>query len=232
MSTQESRRLEELERYQILDTPPDGSFDRIVRMLAEACEVPIAVVSLVDEDRIWFKARFGLDVDQIDRAPGLCASACFSEDLFEVSNALEDPRTIENPLVRGELGLRFYAASPLRTLDGHGLGNVAIADTKPRELTDAQRRMLELMGATVASEMQLRVSTLGNLRETGLLEDVERKRSEFTDHVRICAWTNRVYHHGDWVDFETFLQDRFGLTSTHGISPEGQELARRTKDPD
>jgi len=127
-SGNESERLERLRRYEILDTPPDGAFDRITAIAARFLRVPIALVTLVDRDRIWFKSRYGLDVEQIDREPGLCASAIWQDDVYEIPNTLEDPRTIAHPLVSGPLGLRFYAAAPLKTHDGYNLGTLCIID--------------------------------------------------------------------------------------------------------
>ena len=101
-----SRRLR---RYAILDTPPDGSFDHVAAIAARLFDVPIAIVSLVDEDRIWFKAHHGLDIEQIDRSPGLCASAILQADPYVLTDASCDPRSLANPLVAGEFGLRFYA---------------------------------------------------------------------------------------------------------------------------
>ncbi len=93
----EQERIKSLKKYDILDTPPDGSFDRITKLAAKLLDVPIAIVTLVDTDRIWFKSRYGLDVEQIERNPGLCASAILSDDLYEVYDALNDPRTLANP---------------------------------------------------------------------------------------------------------------------------------------
>src|SRR5688500_15793951 len=104
----EVARVEALRRYQILDTPPDGSFDHIVAIAAKLFDVPIAIVSLVDHDRIWFKARHGIGVQQIDRDPGLCASAILQSDPYILTDASCDPRSLANPLVAGDFGLRFY----------------------------------------------------------------------------------------------------------------------------
>ena len=134
---QEYQRLLALRRFDILDTPPDGSFDRITRLAAELFEVPIALVSLVDEDRIWFKSRSGLDnVSEISRDPGLCASAILSDDVYLVEDARSDPRTLANPLVAGEFGLQFYAAAPLVTADGYQLGTLCVIDHHPRHLPE------------------------------------------------------------------------------------------------
>lgn len=146
-------------RYQILDTPPDGTFDRIAALAARYFDVPIATVSIVDHDRIWFKASQGLDgVDEIGRDPGLCASVICQDSPYVVTDALSDPRTLDNPLVRGELGLRFYAAAPITTIDGRNLGTVNVIDTRPRSVTSAELATLTDLAALVADEMELRLA--------------------------------------------------------------------------
>ena len=155
----EVERLIALKRYDILDTPPDGSFQRIVALASKMFNMPIALISLVDHDRIWFKAKYGLDsVEQISRDPGLCASAILSADLYLIENAIEDPRCMANPLVCGEFGLRFYAAAPLRTQEGYNLGTLCIIDRAQRYLNNQQKEMLEDLAQIVVDEMELRLA--------------------------------------------------------------------------
>src|SRR5690348_9990287 len=97
-SERESARLAALRRYDILDTPPDGSFDHVAQVAARLFDVPIAIISLVDNDRIWFKAKHGIDVEQIDRDPGLCASAILQSEPYLLTDASRDPRSLANPL--------------------------------------------------------------------------------------------------------------------------------------
>jgi two-component sensor histidine kinase len=154
----EAVRLEALRRYDILDTPPDGSFDHVAAVAARLFDVPIAIVSLVDEDRIWFKARHGVDVEEIGRAPGLCASAILQDDPYVLTDASCDPRSLANPLVAGEFGLRFYAAAPLRTNDGHNLGTLCVIDRKPRAVSEREIAHLEALAAIVIDQMELRLA--------------------------------------------------------------------------
>lgn len=158
----ESERLKSLRRYQILDTPPDGSFDRITALASSLFKVPIAIISLVDSDRIWFKSHHGLSVSQIGRDPGLCASAILSDDLYIIENAKNDPRCLTNPLVAGEFGLQFYAAAPLQTEDNYKLGTLCIIDKKPRVFSNEEKIVLKQLGDIVMDEMNLRLA----LRET------------------------------------------------------------------
>jgi phosphoserine phosphatase RsbU/P len=128
----EAARLAAVRRYGILDTPPDSAFDRVARLAARLFATPIATVTIVDEQRIWFKARHGLDgVTEIAREPGLCASAILDDEPYLVTDARVDPRTLHHSLVHGELGLRFYAAAPIVTADDHRLGTVNVIDHAP-----------------------------------------------------------------------------------------------------
>ncbi|WP_202801793.1 GAF domain-containing protein [Rhodovulum sp. PH10] len=154
----EHRRLAAVRRYDILDTPPDGSFDRITALAARRFDVPIAIVSIVDEDRIWFKSHHGLDVDQIDREPGLCASAILSEDPWILTDARADPRSLANPLVAGEFGLRFYAGVPLHTADGFNLGMLCVIAREPRAVDGRQIADLNDLAAIVVDQMELRLA--------------------------------------------------------------------------
>jgi len=168
----ESERLEALRRFDVLDTPRDGAFDRITRLASEMLEMPISIVSLVDHDRIWFKSTHGLDgVDEIDRAPGLCASAILGEEIWVIRDAQIDPRALANPLVAGEFGLRFYAGSPLRTHDGYNLGTLCVIDKRPRELTDQQARVLDDLAALVVDELELRLAARRQARRATELND-------------------------------------------------------------
>ena len=155
----ESLRLAALRRYDILDTPPDGAFDRITALAASLFSVPISIISLVDPDRIWFKSHHGVNVDQIDREPGLCASAIVHDDAWVLKDASKDIRSLANPLVAGEFGLRFYAGVPLRTSEGHNLGTLCVIDREPREqFTEHQIAQLTDLAAVVMDEIELRLA--------------------------------------------------------------------------
>ncbi|WAP52512.1 GAF domain-containing protein [Arthrobacter sp. ATA002] len=119
--------------------------------------MPVAIVSVVDTDRIWFKSHHGTDVQQIGRDPGLCASAILQDDAWVVSDARADPRTLANPLVAGEFGLQFYAGVPLQTRDGFNLGTLCILDREPRDFTDSDLRTLEDLAAIVMNDLELRL---------------------------------------------------------------------------
>jgi len=168
----EQARLAAVRRYGVLDTPPDGSFDRITRLASLMLEMPIAIVSLVDHDRIWFKSVQGFEgVEQIDRDPGLCASAILADEAWIIRDAKIDPRALANPLVAGEFGLRFYAGSALRTQDGYNLGTLCVIDKRPRELTAQQIQVLDDLAALVVDELELRLAAREQARRATELND-------------------------------------------------------------
>lgn len=113
MPHNEVERIAALQQYGILDTPADGSFDHITALTALLFEVPIAIISLVDTDRIWFKSAYGLSINQIDRVPGLCASAILADDVYVVDDASNDPRSLANPLVAGRIWFKILCSCSL-----------------------------------------------------------------------------------------------------------------------
>jgi serine/threonine protein kinase len=163
----EAERMEAVRRLQILDTPPDGAFDRITALAARLLKTPIAIVSIVDHDRIWFKSRYGVSVEQVDREAGLCASAILDGTPWVVGDTRADPRTLTNPLVAGEFGLRFYAGVPLRTKEGLGVGTLCVLDFEPRTLSDEDLANLEDLAAMVMSQLELRFESRRALQALG-----------------------------------------------------------------
>ena len=152
----EAERLNALRRYQILDTPPEPAFDRIAEMAAKFFQVPMAGVSLVDEDRVWFKSRVGIDVPQTARDAGLCSTAMLSQGIFHLRDAALDERATAHSLVH-DLGIRFYAGASLRTEQGLNLGTVWVLDQKPRELASSEAEMLRMLAALAMNQMELRL---------------------------------------------------------------------------
>jgi GAF domain-containing protein len=154
----ERARLDAVRRYQLVDEPVDDTYERIAFVAAAVFDTPIATVSLVEEHRIWLAAAYGLPgVREVGPEPGLCGSAIRQDGVYVVNDAATDPRTREHPLVRGELGLRFYAAAPIRAHDGYRLGTVNVIDNRPREVTRQQLTALEHLAATVSDELELRL---------------------------------------------------------------------------
>jgi len=162
----EQQRLAAVRRYEILDTPPDGAFERVATVAARVFDVPMATVTIVDEDRIWFKAARGLPdgVAQIDRALGLCASAILQDKPYVLPDTLRDSLAMENSLVRGQLGIRFYAGAPITTDDGHHLGTVNVLDTRPREVTAEHTAILASLADVVMEQLELGLAALRAIR--------------------------------------------------------------------
>ena len=151
----EERRLATLGRYGVLDTPPEQAFDDLTRLAAQVLGMPIALVSLVDRDRQWFKSRVGVDVCSTPRDFAFCAHAIHSDEVMVVEDARLDPRFASNPLVTGELGIRFYAGAPLIADDGSALGTLCVIDRQPHHFTVAQRDTLALLARQVMAQLTL-----------------------------------------------------------------------------
>jgi sigma-B regulation protein RsbU (phosphoserine phosphatase) len=160
-SPEEQARLEAVRRYRLVDQPVEDAYDRIAFVAGAIFDTPIATVSLVEQDRVWLAACQGLSgVREVGKEPGLCASVIAQDDVYVINNAAIDPRTLEHPLVRGELGLRFYAAAPIRSHDGYRLGTVNVIDNRPREASKRQLKALEHLASMVADELELRLMVI------------------------------------------------------------------------
>ena len=179
LAEDEARRLAAVRRYAILDTPPDGAFDRVAALAARVFAAPMAAVTIVDTDRIWFKASYGLEgLTETGRDPGLCDSAIAMDGPHVVADAVADLRAVGNVLVSGEKGVRFYAAAPLTTADGYRLGTINVLDTVARQVTPAQLAMLEDLASIVMDELELRLAAMAAVRlERQLHEASERERA-------------------------------------------------------
>lgn len=157
-SAAETARLAVLHAYEVLDTPAEAAFDRITTLAARLFEAPIALVSLVDRDRQWFKSCYGFDEMQTGRDISFCAHALVEDEVLVVPDAENDPRFIDNPLVTGDRHIRFYAGAPLRTASGATMGTLCVLDTEPREFDAAERATLSDLAAMVVDELELRLT--------------------------------------------------------------------------
>lgn len=145
-----------LHRYEILDTEAEQEFDDITLLASQICDTPIALISLIDEDRQWFKSKVGMTEKETPRDDAFCAHGIMQPDVFVVEDAREDKRFASNPMVAGKAGIRFYAGSPLITADGHALGMLCVKDRRPRELRPEQMSALQALGRQVVAQFELR----------------------------------------------------------------------------
>ncbi|MGI9354414.1 MAG: sensor domain-containing diguanylate cyclase [Rhizobiaceae bacterium] len=152
----EEGRLDNLRSYHVLDTPPEENFDRITRLAQSALKVPIAIVSLVDDQRQWFKSKQGLFVSETPREYSFCAHAIEQDTPFIINDATQDSRFQDNPLVTGEPNIRFYAGIPLKTPSGFNIGTLCVIDTVAREISPLELTILQDLARLVIDEFELR----------------------------------------------------------------------------
>ncbi|HKN25635.1 MAG TPA: GAF domain-containing protein [Candidatus Acidoferrum sp.] len=157
-TSSEAARVAALNRYAILDSEPEQSFDDLVTLAAHICQTPMAMLSLVDDHRQWFKSKLGVQVRETPREVSICAHAIQQGDLFVVPDTLQDARFRESPLVTGEPHIRFYAGAPLVNEDGYALGTLCVVDREPRELDSAQKEAIQALGRLALRQMELRMN--------------------------------------------------------------------------
>jgi len=155
---QEVRRIAAVRRYGILDTPAERPFDRITALAASLFRVPFSTLSIVDEDRIWFKSCRGLNVRQVDREPGLCASSIWHDMPWILTDARKEVSAFANNLIVGEFGIRFYVGIPLRTTDGLALETLNVLDRIPREVHGDELKHLDNLASLAMDLLELRHS--------------------------------------------------------------------------
>jgi len=160
MEPTEQARLEALRSYKILDTDPEKAFDDLTILASHICETPVALISLIDADRQWFKSRVGVDLTETSREVSFCAVAIQHPDLFVVPDATKDPRFSSNPFVVSDPKIRFYAGAPFKSSDGFPLGTLCVVDVVPRQLTPSQQNALLALSHQVQAQFELRKNLL------------------------------------------------------------------------
>lgn len=210
-SENEDERITALRLYRILDTAAERAYDDLTQLAAAVCGTEISLVSFVDGDRQWFKAKTGMTISETPREHSFCSHAILEEDITIVEDPSQDARFVDNPLVLGEPRIRFYAAAPLRVRGGAQQGTLCVIDSKPRKLSLAQRKALGVLRDAVVTQIECR----------RIAEDVKALESL----LPICAWCRNVKVEGEgkevWVPLHEYLS---GLQNvTHGACPRCQD---------
>ncbi len=204
---EEPQRLEALQRYQILDTLPEQAFDDVTLLAAHICQVPIALISLVDRNRQWFKSRIGMDATETPRDIAFCAHAIAARETLVIPDALADVRFANNPLVVSDPQIRFYAGACLRVGEGHAIGTLCVMDRVPRELEPAQQEALEALSRQVMAHLELR-------RQLALGE-------RFRSLVPICSVCGKVRNDRPfWAQVDAYARDGRTAEHTSSVCPE------------
>lgn len=184
----ESERLAALARYNVLDTPHERGFDDITLIASQICDVPTALISLVDDKRQWFKSSLGIEAVQTPRDVAFCALAIEQSDTMIVEDASQDPRFADNPLVTGESNLRFYAGAQLITPEGHRLGTLCVLDTRPRQLTLDQVQALEALARQVMTQLEMRRMLIQKHADEKQLRESATRGRLALDAAELGAW--------------------------------------------
>lgn len=172
----EEERLRALHRYRITDTPSEESFDGIARLAAQIFDVPVALISLVDAESVFFKANFGMgNAKKANRGKSLCSLAVLDKDVTVFEDALKEPCLLSNPNVIGDFGLRFYAGAPLTTQDGYMIGTLCIIDQKPRTFDSHDSKILQGLAKTVMDQIELRLSALETIEKLARINEESRE---------------------------------------------------------
>jgi len=207
----ESERLQALTEYRILGTQPEQNYNDITTIASLTCGTPIALLSLVDSDRQWFKAKVGLDAEETVRDWSFCAHAIHSSEPLIVEDALKDERFHDNPLVRGDPKIRLYAGFPLQNDENHRIGTLCVIDREPHGLTDTQFRVMQSLSRQAVAFLELRK------RSIRLIES-------FCSHkgsgqlISTCSYCRKVKDSdGHWLHLDRYLSSRTNLNFSHGI---------------
>jgi anti-sigma regulatory factor (Ser/Thr protein kinase) len=180
----EPARLEALKGYRILDTEPERAFDDLAKLASIVCDTPIALITLIDENRQWFKARVGLSVAETSRSIAFCTHAIQQEGVFIVPDARADARFRDSPLVQNEPHIRFYAGVPLITPEGHALGTLCVLDTEARTLTEAQQWALDALRRQAESQLELRRNLLAVQQSLAARDRAEAEQTALVRELR------------------------------------------------
>jgi GAF domain-containing protein len=230
----ETQRLATLRGYEILDTLPEAAFDDLTYLASYVCQTPIALISLIDAERQWFKSKVGVSLSETSRDIAFCASAILQSDVFIVPDASQDERFAENPLVVSEPRIRFYAGASLMT-DGHALGTLCVIDLVPRTLSPEQLEALRALSRQVLAQFELR-RNLKRLGESLAARDHAEHERERTLHelkaalanvrtleglLPVCLSCKKIQDpKGHWQPFEYYVRTHSEAKITHKLCPD------------
>lgn len=194
----EQARIEALQQYRILDTLPEPLFDDITLLASQICETPIALITLIDEHRQWFKSKRGIDATETPREISFCGHAILGSEIFEVANASEDARFFDNPFVTDDPKIRFYAGMPLITPLGFSLGTLCVVDSVPKTLSEQQRNALKALARQVVLLMESRLTAQQAFKSAELLERTGEMAKVGGWQLDVPSmkieWTKEVFH--------------------------------------
>lgn len=217
LPSNETKRLAALHRYQILDTPAEQAFDDFAFLASTLCGTPIALMTLVDSNRQWFKARVGLAVTETPREHAFCAHAILGSEVMVIPDATADERFAQNPLVTSEPHIRFYAGAPLIDVEGNGLGTLCVIDRERRPLTAEQSQTLQTLLQTLARQI---ISQLEFRRTAADLASALGDLKRLHGLLPICAHCKDVRNDtGYWESVESYVQAHSEADFSHGICP-------------
>ncbi len=174
----EAQRIQVLWQYEVLDTVPEQAFDELTALAALICGAPIALITLVDENRQWFKSKIGVNLSETGRDISMCAHAILQKDMLIVSDTMKDRRFKDNPLVVASPKIRFYAGAPLVTPGGHALGTLCVVDLVPRQLTGDEQEALRLLARHVMTLLELRRQSRQRDDSGQIKKDLARAQAE------------------------------------------------------
>lgn len=211
----EAERLRTLRLYRILDSGSEKAFDDLTRLAAVICDTPISLITLLDEDRQWFKSRVGLDVTQTARDVAFCAHAILQDEVLIVEDAAIDARFAANSLVTSDPGIRFYAGAQLALSNGVSLGTLCVIDRKPRRLTEPQLDALKILRQAVVTQLELRRA----LEDFRLVEQL----------IKMCGWCRSIRHDdGSWSSMDEYVNKTGRVT--HGLCPDCKEKVKASRE--